>query len=339
MKLDSDLEDLLQGALDGTLTDEERQRLERVLTTDTDACNRLAELRRLFDVLESVGGADAPPAFAKGVLAEIAAKGSASAIRDGRIKAFPIDAPATRSPSIRRGISMNRRIVVGLAAAAVVVLAVASYFQNPPVNEGTEATIGAAQRYQAPQIEAKDVAVGDTSAQALMQTETWDAIVKDETLRTLLQDASFRAKLQDAELRKGLADAELMRALRAPSVARALVDPEMAKRFNDPELMRRLSDPELLRRLNDPEYAKKLDDAEMKKLIGDPELIRRLADADLRTALRSRAIVSALQDAGIRARLADVNVLAALSRPAFQAALRDSGFAAALRGTWDLAAR
>jgi hypothetical protein len=331
MKLDSDLEDLLQGALDGTLTDEERQRLERVLTTDTDACNRLAELRRLFDVLESVGGADAPPAFAKGVLAEIAAKGSASAIRDGRIKAFPIDAPATRSPSIRRGISMNRRIVVGLAAAAVVVLAVASYFQNPPVNEGTEATIGAAQRYQAPQIEAKDVAVGDTSGQALMQTQTWDAIVKDDTLRTLLQDAGFRARLQDPELRKGLADAELIRALRSPAVARALNDPEIAKRLNDAELVRKLSDPEILRRLSDPAYAKKLDDPEMKKLLSDSELVRRLADADLRRTFQSAALLAALQDSAFRARLADTNVMAALAGPAFQAALQDQGFARAIR--------
>ena len=100
---------------------------------------------------------------------------------------------------------MNKTIMFGLAAAAVLVLAVVTFIGKPSVNEGTEATIGAAQRYQAPQIEAKDVAVGDTSAQAVLQTETWDQIVKDDTLRTLLQDASFRALLQDAPLRVALA--------------------------------------------------------------------------------------------------------------------------------------
>jgi hypothetical protein len=43
----------------------------------------------------------------------------------------------------------------------------------PPAGQGTESTIGAAQRHQAPQIEAKDVAVSDTGAQAVMHTETW----------------------------------------------------------------------------------------------------------------------------------------------------------------------
>ena len=64
---------------------------------------------------------------------------------------------------------MNKKIVWGLAAAAVFVIVAMRLAGYPPVKEGTEATIGTAQRYQAPQIEAKDVAVGDTSVQALMR--------------------------------------------------------------------------------------------------------------------------------------------------------------------------
>jgi hypothetical protein len=132
---------------------------------------------------------------------------------------------------------MNKNIIWGLAAAAVLVLAVVGYLANPAVNQGTEATIGTAQRYQAPQIEAKDVAVGDTKTIALMQTATWDAIVKDETLRNLLQDANFRTKLQDPEIR------------------RALQNPEVAKKLSDAQLQVALARPAFQIALRDGGFA------------------------------------------------------------------------------------
>jgi hypothetical protein len=135
---------------------------------------------------------------------------------------------------------MNKKVIWGLAAAAVLVLAVVGYVANPSVNQGTEATIGTAQRYQAPQIEAKDVAVGDTKTIALMQTATWDAIVKDETLRTLLQDANFRTKLQDPEIR------------------RALQNPEAAKKLSDEQLQVALARPAFQIALRDGGFASAL---------------------------------------------------------------------------------
>jgi hypothetical protein len=291
MTLRPEIEALVQGALDGSLSPDDRKALNQLLATDPAVRARAAELEQLSQLLQSLGQVDLPAAFTSDVLARIQTLGEPS----GRVADFSRASQAGRHPANRGSMAINKKVIWGLAAAAVLVLAVVGYVANPSVNQGTEATIGTAQRYQAPQIEAKDVAVGDTKTIALMQTATWDAIVKDETLRTLLQDANFRVKLQDEGLRQALADADLLRALRSPNVARALADPEMAKKFSDPELQ------------------------------------KKLADADLRTALASPALVRAMADADFRSKLFDAGVTAALARPAFQDALRDGGFAAALR--------
>ena len=152
---------------------------------------------------------------------------------------------------------MNKKILFGLAAAAAIVLAVITYNSNPPATDGTEATIGAAQRAQAPQIAAQDVKLGDTSAQDVLQTETFDAIMKDETLRTMLQDAEFRKQLQDAELRSALQDDAIRKALNDPGLAQiarrsrtfasALNNPELAKKFDDANLRLLLSNQRVCR--------------------------------------------------------------------------------------------
>ena len=290
MTLRPEIEALVQGALDGSLSPEDQKTLDDLMASDLSVRARAAELEQLSALLQSVRQVDAPPTFAADVLARI----HASSQSNQRVVEFSRAPMPGKSSAVRGGLAMNKNIIWGLAAAAVLVLAVVGYLANPAVNQGTEATIGTAQRYQAPQIEAKDVAVGDTKTIALMQTATWDAIVKDETLRTLLQDADFRVKLQDEGLRQALADANLLRALRSPNVARALADPELAKKFSDPELQKKLT------------------------------------DADLRLALRNQALSRALADADFRTKLFDANVMAALARPAFQNALRDGGFAAAL---------
>jgi len=288
MTLRPEIEALVHGALDGSLSPEDQRTFDQLMASDPSVRARAAELERLSALLQSAGQVDAPPTFAADVLARIRAS-------NDRVVEFSRKSKPAAHSAVGGGMAINRKVIWGLAAAAVLVIAVVGYRANPSVNQGTEATIGTAQRYQAPQIESKDVAIGDTKTQAVMQTATWDAIIKDETLRNLLQDANFRIKLQDQQLRQALADQDILRALRAPSVARALSDPEVAKKFSDPELQRKLT------------------------------------DADLRLALQNQALARAMADADFRSRLFDANVIAALARPAFQNALRDGAFAAAMR--------
>jgi hypothetical protein len=236
--------------------------------------------RRLSQMLDELGSAEPPADFTHQVMSQITN--------------HPVTIHRTHAKANREGTTMTRKAMWGLAAAAAILLAIFVVRGFPPAGPGTESTIGAAQRYQAPQIEAKDVAVGDTSTQAVMQTDTWDRIVKDDTLRTLLQNASFREQLQAAQLRAALADNAILQALR------------------------------------DPNLSQQLNSAELVSSLNDANLVKKVADANLRTALQNQAFLAALRNNDFRAQLADARIAAALAGGAFQNALRDGGFAAAL---------
>ena len=274
----SDLDALLQGAIDNTLTLEEQSRLAAMIRDSREARDRAAAFNELTGLIESDGQADAPAGLVDHVLAKVSHR--------------PY---AVRPTTFERGVTVNKKILFGLAAAAAVFLAVITYNSYPRPTEGTEATIGAAQRAQAPQIAAQDVKLGDTSAQDVLQTETFDAIMKDETVRTMLQSAEMRVQMQNAALRSALQDEGIKSALL------------------DPGLMRMLKDPALTSALN------------------SPDLVSQFADANFKVMLTNRAFADALRNDGFRNMLSRNGVAAALAGAAFQQALHDNGFAAAMR--------
>ena len=274
----SDLDALLQGALDNTLTPEEQARLAAMLRDSREARDRAAAFDELTGLIESLDPAAPPTGLVEHVLAKVSHR--------------PY---AVRPSTFERGVTVNKKILFGLAAAAAVFLAVITYNSYPRPTEGTEATIGAAQRAQAPQIAAQDVKLGDTSAQDVLQTETFDAIMKDETVRTMLQSAEMRVQMQNAALRSALQDEGIKSALL------------------DPGLMRMLKDPALTSALN------------------SPDLVSQFADANFKVMLTNRAFADALRNDGFRNMLSRNGVAAALAGAAFQQALHDNGFAAAMR--------
>jgi len=284
----SELDALLQGALDKTLSPEEQARLARMISESREARDRAREFEQLAGLIESIGPAIPPPGLLDHVLEQISHR--------------PY---AVRPSTFERGVTVNKKILFGLAAAAAVALAVITYNSYPRPIEGTEATIGAAQRAQTPQMAAQDVKLGDTSTQDVLQTETFDAIMKDETLRTMLQDAEVRAQLTNAALRNALTDENIRAGLR------------------DPNFVRQLQDPALLRALNDSEVRSNFDDANMKVMLSNQAFV---------DALRVPSFRNALMRDGFAAALAGRAMHAALLDRGFDAAIRSDGFAASLSG-------
>ncbi len=66
-----DVEALLQGAIDNTLTLEERDTLRRLMAESVEVRGRAAHLEQLIELLESLPPADAPPRLVHDVLAQI----------------------------------------------------------------------------------------------------------------------------------------------------------------------------------------------------------------------------------------------------------------------------
>ena len=75
----------------------------------------------------------------------------------------------------------------------------------PPVEKGTEATIGAAQRYQSPQISSADVKTQDAQLQAFLQSDLFHQLSTDKAARQALKNKDFQRALADAAVRAALA--------------------------------------------------------------------------------------------------------------------------------------
>ena len=89
---------------------------------------------------------------------------------------------------------MRTKVLWGLAAAAGIVLAVLAYTGFPPETGGSEGAIGAAKRYQAGQIAASDVKLGDQAAQEFLQSDLFDKLMKDDAASArLLSDPTSRS--------------------------------------------------------------------------------------------------------------------------------------------------
>lgn len=135
---------------------------------------------------------------------------------------------ATHPPAIssKRGETMAKKvlwIVAATAAGALIVMRFAGY---PPVDKGTEATIGAAQRYQAPQVSSADVKTQDTQLQAFLQSDLFRQLASDKAAQQALKNKEFQRALADASVRAALASPEvrLMIANGAVSAAAARND-------------------------------------------------------------------------------------------------------------------
>ena len=278
-------EALLQGAVDGTLTPEEREALRQLLARNADARERVGELGRLNALLTSLGPAEAPPNLVADVLARVSPHSAAPQPVRKFVRAIP-----------KRGEIVNKKLIFGLAAAAAVILAVITYTSYPPATEGTEATIGAAQRAQTPQIASKDVGLGDTSAQDVLQTETWDAIMKDEKLRSALQDAELRRLLEDSQVREALKNEAVRQALHEAALARYLQDENLIKKgaLNEAAL-RSIGNARI--------EAALMNRAFVNALRANPNLAAYLSRPERLQALRGEAMARLLRDARLEAAL------------------------------------
>ena len=175
---------------------------------------------RVAELLEELGPADPPAGLLENVMARISLERRKQAT--GRIIPFN-----------QGGIAMTRKAMWGIAAAAAVLLAVFAVRGFPPVGYGTEGTVGAAKKYQAPQIAAKDVVLGDAVAQEFLQSEAFDQLIKDPQARSLLSNPTLQVELKKAAFVDLIRDA---------SARQVLTDRAVLKMFDSLEARTALED-------------------------------------------------------------------------------------------------
>jgi sulfur transfer complex TusBCD TusB component (DsrH family) len=297
-------------------------------------------------LLNELGPAEPPAGFTAGVMARL---GQTDSSARGRIVSFK-----------GKGITMIRKVMWGLAAAAMIAFAVFAVKGFPPVGNGTEGTIGAATRYQAPQIADKDVVLGDVSAQQFLQSDTFARLLKDPASMKLLSDPQLVHQLNNPALAAALKNPDLASALRpygpvcqgscrvqffgmlqSASVAKALQDPQVLSALQSQAFAAALKNPQFLAALDDPAVAAALQKQDLQAASMNSALASALKNPELAAALRpygpvcTRACMvdlnAALQDPSLAKALQNSQVFAALRNPAFAHALSDERLGAALQ--------
>ena len=217
-----------------------------------------------------------PPGFAASVMRRVraAAEGFSIMTRWSRRSA------ALRygyTPAFTGGDTVIKKVLIGTVAAAAIILGIAYWTGYPPVpGEGTEATVGAAQRYQAKQMSDKDVVLGDAAAQKFLQSEGFDRLMKNEKARAFLKKAS-----KDPELKRALLSPQFQMLIREHSIADLLAKDNLTALAQHPELLTALQTSEFVDAVHSDAF------------------LKLLVQRDIQAALVSRDFLTAMKRADI----------------------------------------
>jgi len=216
---------------------------------------------------------------------------------------------------------MIKKAMWGLAAAAAVVLAIYTVIGFPNANRGTEATIGAAQKYQTPQLAAGDVKVGDTSVQEFLQSEAFDRLLKDPQARAILADSRIHAQLISRDFTDSLANAQTRQQLSSDILHRFFGDSAAVAGLNRGIANGLSADAALARLSNDAALAASTRGV-LTQVRQDAGLVRMLDDNAIRVAFSNDLF---------RQFARDTAAMAALTSNVFVNAIRQQGFVNALQ--------
>ena len=147
-------------------------------------------------MLNDLPQVDPPSSLARAVMSTITERAEAPVTR-------PQVTFMRRGSTMAKG-TMGKRVLWSVAAAAAVALVALRVAGYPPVEKGTEATIGAAQRYQAPQVSAADVKVQDQEFQSFLQSDLFRQLVNDKAAQEALKNQDLQRALADANVRTAL---------------------------------------------------------------------------------------------------------------------------------------
>ena len=227
----------------------------------------------LARVLDELYEPEAPAGLVRNVMNRVAAReGRPAAVFSGGV------------------MSMAKKAMLGVAAAAAVILVVFMITGFPPVSSGTSGAIGAAKRAQAPQITASDVVTGDASAQQFLQSDEFAKLMADSNARKLLSNQAIQNALKD------------------PAIVAAITSQGFKDMLANDLMKDALTQPALVSALKDTNFISAL---------ARDDFQTALSKGDLQLALSKVDMTASLTRNEITALFAQPGLMAALQTPAF----------------------
>ena len=227
--------------------------------------------------------------------------------------------------SIQTGGMVMKKVVWTVATLGALAIAAYVWLGYPSVGQGTDATIGAAQRYQA-QPAPTAAPVADTSVQAFMQTDTFDQLIKNADTRHAMQKAA-----SDAAYRQALTDQAIIAVLARREMRAALSNELVRKAVADDAFLDALARNDLKRAAADPELMKAIKAAGLDAALADASYRSMFARADMRKGMAELAARNAFADAALMRAIADPAMAKAARSAAFEAGLAQGAFAKSLQ--------
>jgi hypothetical protein len=282
--------------------------------------------QQLDAMLDTLGGAEPPAGFANSVMNKV----SQTQIGDTH------DTLLAKSKVVgfsNGGFAMTitKKAMWGLAAAAAVILAVFVARGGFPPVDRTEGAIGAAKKYQAPQIAANDVKTGDASVQEFLQSDEFDRLLKDPEALSLIRNATVREALSQ----RGFADAirntdvrsemqsgmfyQIFSDVQARAVLQSALNANIQANARTADLNASLHNIQNVEARN-----------ALTRAVSDANLWQAIGNRDLQRVMDNRNFRDTLARADVKVALSNVTFLHALNRANFNAAINSSAFGAAI---------
>jgi hypothetical protein len=242
----------------------------------------------LSEMLNDLAQVDPPPSLVRTVMSTIAEHTKA-----------PVTQPQVTY--MRRGSTMAKKVLWSMAAVAAMALIALKVVGYPPVEQGTEATIGAAQRYQEAQISAPDVKVDDQQFQAFLQSDLFRQLANDKAAQDALKNQNLQKALADANVRAALARADIRTAISnnvarwARADARADVIASLRLDAQSQAILQAAVNAS-------PALMQVIANANIADAIANSSLAQALAQSDAALALSNNAVLQVMQQASANAR-------------------------------------
>jgi hypothetical protein len=181
------------------------------MTDEREDAAQGPEEARALRALEAAERLPVPAGFTGKVMGAVRERAPADAVQlSGGARVLGNRNPKFWSPDRRRdssggGSMSSRKLLLGIAAVAVIAIGYFVVNGYPPAGPGAEGTVGAAKRYESEQISSKDVTLQNAELQTFMQSEVFHSLISDKRAVKVLTSETFRDALASQSFRDALA--------------------------------------------------------------------------------------------------------------------------------------
>jgi len=310
---------------------------------------------RIDDALGSARRTEAgpPPGFAASVMRRVSEAQAAFSWRERRARRATaanfsrisgVDSTAFRATP--EGVGVMKKILLGTAAFGAVVIVAAWFMGFPPANDGTEATVGAATRYQGAQMTSKDVKLGSTDVQTFIQSDVFAKLVRNPdtraTLKRLGSDAAFRETFFSKTALDAMQNQDMQAAIKGSDVEVAFGQPAFLDTLRVPAFAAAAGKPAFLALLAQPAFVdmmRKSGEGQkdfytfpgMQVAMKDPDIALVFADKASLDAMRKPAFAESLREPTMIAALNQTAFAEVLAKPTLVAMMTEPGFMNVMR--------